>query len=107
MPDKNGNGKETKKNDFSEVEEDLKDKEQDLIEMGKFYFLNNKYDEAIGELKKAANLNPKNPDIYYNLGIIYETKNMQQEAREMFTKTLELNEKHQLAQEHLDKLIGT
>lgn len=107
MADKNGNDKENKKDEFSKMEDDLKDQEQDLIEMGKFYFLNHKYDEAIGEFQKAIKLNPKNPDIYYNLGLLYETKNMKPEAKQMYTKALELNEKHKLAREHLDKLVGT
>ncbi len=107
MTDKNGNDKENKKDEFSNMEDELKDKELDLIEMGKFYFLNHKYGEAIDEFQKAAKLNPKNPDIYYNLGLLYETKNMKQEAKQMYTKALELNEKHKLAGEHLDKLVGT
>jgi len=81
--------------------------EQDLIELGKFYFLNEKYAEAIEEFQKAMCLNRANPEVYYNLGIVYEAKNMKQEAKEMFTKALQLDENHKLAQQHLDKLVGT
>jgi Flp pilus assembly protein TadD len=81
--------------------------EQDLIELGKFYFLNEKYDKAIEEFERAMTLNRADPEVYYNLGVVYEAKNMKQEAKEMFTKVLQLDENHQPAQQHLDKLVGT
>ncbi len=106
MNSKNKRDKEKRKNNLSETEK-LKEREQDLIEMGKFYFVSEKYDEAIDEFQKALKLNPKNAEIYYNLGIVYETKNINQEAKEMYAKTLEINKDHKLAQEHLDRLVGT
>ncbi|HCJ67042.1 MAG TPA: hypothetical protein DHV62_06895, partial [Elusimicrobia bacterium] len=51
-----------------------KKEEETLLEMGKFYFLNGKYKEAIAELEKVVKLNPKNSEAYYNLGLVYETK---------------------------------
>jgi len=38
--------------------------EEALLEMGKFYFVNGKYDQAIDELKKAIEINSGNPEIY-------------------------------------------
>lgn len=77
-----------------------------VIDLGKFYFLNGKYDAAISEFMKAQKFDPKNADVYYNLGITYEAKNEPSKAKEMYLKCLELNDKYVLAREHLDKLIG-
>lgn len=80
--------------------------ERSHFEVGQFLFLNEKYDQAIEEFKKAIHDNPEDAEAYYNLGVVYETKNMAKEAKEAFTKALELNPKHKLAEEHLSKLIG-
>ncbi len=79
----------------------------DLIEMGKFYFLNQKYDQAIKEFKRSLKLNPESSDCYYNLGLAYEAKNMFQEAKNMYTKAVDINGGCKLAREHLDKLVGS
>lgn len=77
-----------------------------VIDLGKFYFLNGKYDAAISEFMKAQKFDPKNDDVYYNLGITYEAKNEPGKAKEMYLKCLELNDKYTLARERLDKLVG-
>ncbi len=77
-----------------------------VIDLGKFYFLNGKYDAAIGEFMKAQEFDPENDDVYYNLGIAYEAKNELSKAKEKYLKCLELNDKHALARERLDKLVG-
>ncbi len=79
---------------------------QDLLELGKFYFLNEKYDEAIKILQKAQKFDPFCAEIYYNLGLVYETENSLHEARGMYLKAIEVDPKFTLAQEHLDKLVG-
>lgn len=79
---------------------------QDLLELGKFYFLNERYDEAIKVLQKAQKFDPFCADIYYHLGLVYETKNNLHEARSMYLKAIEVDSKFTLAQEHLDKLVG-
>ena len=38
--------------------------------MGVIYLRKGKYKEAAEEFKKATQINPKNADAYYNLGII-------------------------------------
>lgn len=81
-------------------------KEKSRFEVGQFLFLNEKYDQAIIEFKKALKEDPENAETLYNLGIVYEAKNMLKEAREAFTKALEINPKHKLAEEHLSKLVG-
>lgn len=83
-----------------------KEQEECVIELGKFYFLNGKYDAAIGEFEKARRFDLKNPEIYYNIGIAYEAKNELGKAKEMYLKCLELKDGHLLAKEHLDKIVG-
>lgn len=78
----------------------------DLLELGKFYYLNERYDEAIKVLSKALKFDPINADIYYNLGIVYETRNSTHEAKDCYLKAIEIDPSLKLAQEHLDKLVG-
>jgi len=100
------------KRDFKKLEakiariKDQKEKVEKLIELGKFYFLNEKYDEAITKFKEAAKIDENNAEIYYNLGIVYESKNLPEEASQMYTKALELNPNHGLASKHLGKIVG-
>jgi Tfp pilus assembly protein PilF len=79
---------------------------QEHLELGKFYFLNQRFDEAIEQLKKAVSFDDKNPDIYFSLGVVYEAINQVSEAKESFLRALEIRPDMKSAQEHLDKLIG-
>lgn len=48
-------------------EENIKDtakEEANHMELGKFYFLNNKYEEAVAEFKKVLDANPSNSEAY-------------------------------------------
>ncbi len=83
-----------------------KKKAEDYLDIGKLYFLNQRYDEAMPAFKKVIEIEPENPQGYYNLGLVFESKNMLLEAKEMFTKTLELDPKFKPAEEHLSKLVG-
>ena len=87
----------------------MKDKKkvEELIEQGKFYFLNKQYDEAILEFQKALKLDPRNARILYNLGVIYESKEDIEIAKTLYLKAFELDPKLNEAQKHLDKLVGT
>jgi tetratricopeptide (TPR) repeat protein len=80
--------------------------EVDYIELGKFYFLNNKYDEAVSEFKKVLEINPGNAEAYYNIGLIKESSNQMDEAREMYSKALAVKPDYKIARVRLDKLIG-
>lgn len=80
--------------------------EADHMELGKFYFLNNKYDEAVAEFKKVLELNPSNAEAYYNIGLINESSNKTDEAKEMYSKALSLKGDYKTARERLNKLIG-
>ncbi len=84
----------------------MKRDQEDLLEAGKFSFLNENYDEAIKYFQKILEKDPHSFEGYYNLAIVYEAKNMLEEAKEAFSKTLEINPKYKLAEEHLRKLVG-
>jgi len=100
------------KRDFAKLEariaqiKNRKQKVEKLVELGKFYFLNEKYDEAIEKFKEASKIDEKNAEIYYNLGVVYESKNLPNDASQMYTRALELNPDHQLASKHLEKIVG-
>ncbi|HBO84488.1 MAG: hypothetical protein A2073_02250 [Deltaproteobacteria bacterium GWC2_42_11] len=94
-------------NDFNQKQADRKAKVKDLIEMGEFYFINQKWDNAIEVLGKAQKMEPNNPDVYYNLGIVYEMKNYLEEAKHMFEKALKIKPDHECSKKHLNKLVGT
>jgi|YNPMSStandDraft_1061717.scaffolds.fasta_scaffold02267_11 tetratricopeptide (TPR) repeat protein len=79
---------------------------EDLFETGKFYFLNNRYDEALKIFEQLLKLQPTNPEVYYHIGLIKEAKNEFDEAKKMFLKTLKLQSEHKLAKKHLNKLLG-
>src|SRR3989339_420117 len=53
-----------------EVSDNVSKDEVDLIEMGKFYFLNGKYEEAISEFEKALKINPKKEDVISEISSI-------------------------------------
>lgn len=81
-------------------------KVEELVELAKFYFLNKNFEEAIKKYEEALKLDPKDARIYYNLGIVYETMNMIDKAKQNFRLALQLDENLSAAKEHLDKLIG-
>ena len=80
--------------------------EIDLVEMGKFYFISGKYDEAIEEFEKVVKINPKNADAYFNIGMVKEAKNDSSGAKKMYEKTLEIIPDHKTAKKRIDKLVG-
>lgn len=84
----------------------IKESEATHMEMGKFYFLNNKYAEAISEFKKVLEINSLNAEAYYNIGLIKETANAIDQAKEMYAKALAIKEDYKIARERLNKLIG-
>lgn len=80
--------------------------ELELIEMGKFYFLAGKYQEAKKEFNNALEINPNNPEIYFNLGVTSEACNEVESAKKVYEKAIKLDPAHKRARERLDKLIG-
>ncbi len=79
---------------------------EDPLEPGKFYILNNQYSEAEKFFKNYLETDPGNPEVYYHLGLIYETKHEISLAIDMYEKVLSIQPNHVLAKKHLDKLVG-
>jgi Flp pilus assembly protein TadD len=89
--------------------DEVKDKvksETEYMDVGKFYFLNNNYDEAVAEFRKALEINKDNAEAYYNLGLIAESNNNQEEAKKMYSKALSIKPDYRIAREKLNKLMG-
>ncbi|MDR3281757.1 MAG: tetratricopeptide repeat protein [Endomicrobium sp.] len=80
--------------------------EKEHIELGKFYFLNNKYDEAIYEFKKVLEINSRNAEAYYNIGLIKEASNLVEEAKEMYLKALHIDPNYKIVRDKFNKLVG-
>ncbi|MDR3243432.1 MAG: tetratricopeptide repeat protein [Elusimicrobiota bacterium] len=76
------------------------------MEMGKFYFLNNKFDEAIKQFEKVLEINPSNAEAYYNIGLIKESSNAVEEAKAMYMSALKIKQDYKIAQEKLNNLMG-
>ncbi len=83
-----------------------KEKEEQLLELAKFYFLNSKFDEAVTEFKKILEINPLNAEVYCNLGLIYENRQMHDDAKKMYEKAIQIDKNNKVATEHLNKLTG-
>ncbi len=80
--------------------------EEKMMEVAKFYFLNSKFDEALEEFNNVLKVNPKNFEAYCSLGLIYENKKDYAKAKEMYTKTLEIDKENKVAKEHINKITG-
>lgn len=78
---------------------------QDYIELGQFYLLNQKYSEAIKQFKLALKLK-SDAETYFNLGLAYEAANQIPEAIETYKKVIELEPNHQQANTHLKNLTN-
>jgi len=76
------------------------------VELGKFYFLNGKYEQALKEFQKALELNERDSEVHYNMGLIYESRNERDNAQDAYEAALSFNPKHALARKHLNHLIG-
>jgi len=96
---------EKKKEEATSSSSSKKELIENLEEVGKFYFLSNKYKEAIKEFEKIIKLDPQNVDAYYNLGLCYESLNEFDLARQMYQRVLSIDPNYKLAKEHLDKIL--
>lgn len=61
------------------------------------------FDLAIADFRKAIALNPKNAEAYLWLGLSYRKQNKNAEARQAFTKSLELDPNRVWVKQQLDK----
>jgi Flp pilus assembly protein TadD len=53
---------------------------QGYVGLGITYYQRDRYDEALEQYKKAVEVNPSNPDAYYNMACIYALQNEQEQA---------------------------
>ncbi|MCP4481652.1 MAG: tetratricopeptide repeat protein [bacterium] len=79
---------------------------QDVLELGKFYFLNKKFQKAIELFQKIVAQEESNFEATYNLALSYEVLNELDSAKIFYEKTLEVKPSHKLAKEHLEKVVG-
>ncbi|RKX65571.1 hypothetical protein DRP44_06035 [candidate division TA06 bacterium] len=77
---------------------------KELIEEGKFYFLNQKYNEALQYLNKALEKDPANIEVLYTIGIIYESINNPDKALEYFKKVIKIDPQHEDAIIHIHSI---
>ena len=80
---------------------------EDLKEVGRFYLLHQRFKEAIESLKKAdESSNVPDPEVYYLLGMAYESIRNYEEARNYYEKALQYDKDFTLAKERLEKIVG-
>ncbi len=60
------------------------------MEEAKFYILNKKYEKAEEILKRALEEFPDNPDLLYNLGIVYELMTEKDKAAYTYRRIIEV-----------------
>lgn len=78
----------------------------DLLELSDFYIISQKFEEALKVLKRAEKIDKMNPKLYYNMGIVHEALNENEQARNAFRQALVLKPDYESAQQHLDRLIS-
>src|SRR5215469_8410769 len=61
------------------------------------------FELAVGDFRKAIDLDPKNADAWLWLGMGLRKQNKNSDARQAFTKSLELNPRRQWTKQQLDK----
>ncbi|MDR0822894.1 MAG: tetratricopeptide repeat protein [Endomicrobium sp.] len=80
--------------------------EYETMEMGKFYFLNNNFAEAVAQFESVLKINPANAEAYYNIGLIKESANKIEEAKAMYLQALSIKKDYKIASEKLNNLMG-
>ncbi len=83
-----------------------KTKLEDLIEVAKFNFLSSRYEQAIKTWEMALKLSPNDAQIYYNMGIAYESLNQLDKAKLYFKRVIEIEPENKQAKQHLEKIVG-
>ena len=66
---------------------------------------NEKYDEAQTLLEKAIKINPNNAELNDVLGVLYQSRNNLEKARELYTKALSIDPNYAKAQLDLGRVI--
>ena len=82
-------------------------KPEEFKDKGRFYLLHQRFREAIDLLKKAeATTDVPDPEVYYLIGMAYESIRNYEEARNYYEKALHYDDNFTLARERLEKIVG-
>lgn len=84
----------------------MEEKKESILETAKFYFLNQKYDKAIEIYLDGMRSYPNDPEIHFNLGVVYESINDLEKAKDCFERVLSLDPDFSSADKHLKQIIG-
>jgi len=85
----------------------MQEEKDKILEAGSFYYLNQQFKMAIKIYKKGLKVYEDDEDLLYNLGIVYESINNPELAKECFKRVLQKNKNHPQAKRHLEKIIKT
>ncbi|MCK9614063.1 MAG: tetratricopeptide repeat protein [Candidatus Omnitrophica bacterium] len=77
---------------------------KELLEKGKQFYEEHKYDEAITEYNKAIELNPNYAEAYNNRGVAYNVKGSYDQAISDFTRAIEINPSY--AEAYYDRAVA-
>lgn len=64
------------------------------------------YQEAEKHLGKALSINPNNPYVILNMGVVYVNTGRKEQAREMFNKVLSVSEKEKAQESNENWAVG-
>lgn len=80
-------------------------KEDDKIELAKFYFINKKFELACEMFLDVFEKDQANYDVAYNIGLCFEALNETEKAVSYYKRVLSIKNDHKLATEHISKLV--
>ena len=85
----------------------MEDRELDvLLELGQSYLLNRQYTDAISKFKEALMINPRDPELYYHLGLAYEGAGEIEEAKKMYQQVLDFDKNNDAAERRLKQITS-
>ena len=87
---------------LSEIPQD----QETLLELGKTYFLNSQFEEAVNCYRAVLDQDPRNISAHYNLAVALLALERAEEAKAAFQRVLEIDPNNKAAQEELSKLIS-
>lgn len=76
------------------------------LALGKQYFLESRFDEAVRSYQDLLEQDPRNASAYYNLAVAFLAQKKTEQAKQAFQKVLEFDPNNEAAQKELAKLIS-
>ncbi len=67
------------------------------INLGNLYFDTNQFDKSIWAYQKSLELEPNNPNVLTDMGVMYRRKGQPQEAVKAFDEAIRVDPKHEVA----------